>query len=110
MSELQITVSIIFISLGIFFMLVGSVGVIRLPDFFSRTHAISKSDTLGVMFVIGGLIIYEGFTITSLKLALIVLFIMLANPIGTHALARSAIEKGIKPFLHEDPDGKEDKQ
>lgn len=102
MTEIQIIISILFISLGILFMLVGSIGIIRLPDFYSRTHSTSKSDTLGIIFVILGLVIYEGFTQSSFKLILVVLFIALSNPIGTHALARAAMKKGLSPFLSDD--------
>ncbi|MGF1669315.1 MAG: monovalent cation/H(+) antiporter subunit G [Balneolaceae bacterium] len=96
----QSILSIILISLGIFFMFVGSVGIVSLPDFYSRTHAVSKSDTLGVMFVVLGLIVFEGFTMNSLKLLFIVIFILLANPIGSHALARAAMLSGLKPKLN----------
>ena len=99
MNDAQSIASIVLVSAGIFFMLVGSVGIIRLPDFFSRTHAVSKSDTLGMLLAIIGIIIYEGFTLSSLKLALVVVFIALANPIGTHALGRAAFRKGVKPVL-----------
>ncbi len=97
---IQITFSVLFIILGIAFILMGSIGIIRLPDFYSRSHAASKSDTLGILFVIGGLIIYEGFTQSSLKLLFIIIFIWLSNPIGSHALARAALKKGIKPILY----------
>ncbi|WP_069130799.1 monovalent cation/H(+) antiporter subunit G [Rhodohalobacter halophilus] len=107
MLEAQSIITILFVSLGIIFMLVGSIGILRLPDFYSRSHAVSKSDTLGVVFVIVGLIIYEGFTLSSGKLFLIVLFIALSNPIGTHALARAALKKGLKPLLHDDKKGGE---
>lgn len=102
MTEIQIIFSILFVSLGILFMLVGSIGILRLPDFYSRTHSVSKSDTLGIIFVILGLVIYEGFTQSSFKLILIVLFIALSNPIGTHALARAAMKKGLSPFFSDD--------
>ncbi|MEX0994845.1 MAG: monovalent cation/H(+) antiporter subunit G, partial [Balneolaceae bacterium] len=92
--------SILLIVAGVFFMLVGSVGLLRLPDFYSRTHAVSKSDTLGIVLVISGLMIYEGLTVNSFKLSFIVLFVALSNPIGTHALARAAYKRGIKPFLN----------
>ena len=105
MLEVQSIISILFVTLGIVFMLMGSIGILRLPDFYSRTHAVSKSDTLGVFFVIIGLIVYEGFTLSSGKLFLIVLFIALSNPIGTHALARAALKKGLKPLLHDDKKG-----
>ncbi|MCB1165949.1 MAG: monovalent cation/H(+) antiporter subunit G [Leptospiraceae bacterium] len=99
MNEIQSIVSVILVVTGIFFMLVGSIGIVRLPDFFARTHAVSKSDTLGMLLAIIGLIVYEGLTLSSLKLALIVVFIALANPIGTHALGRAAFRRGIKPVL-----------
>lgn len=92
-------ISIILIALGIFFMLVGSVGILRLPDYYARTHAISMSDTLGILFVIGGLIIFEGMTLSSLKLLFIVIFVLLANPIGSHALSRAAYKSGLMPWL-----------
>jgi len=92
-------ISVIFITFGIIFMLVGSLGILRLPDFYARTHAVSKSDTLGIIFVILGLVIYEGFTQSGLKLVLIVIFIALSNPVGTHALARAALKKGLKPLF-----------
>lgn len=100
--DIQNILTIILVIVGIAFILVGSIGILRLPDFFTRTHAVSKSDTLGIIFVISGMIIYEGLTLSSLKLVLIILFIALANPIGSHALAKAAIKKGLKPTLEED--------
>lgn len=102
MMEMQNIISILFVTMGIIFMLVGSIGIVRLPDFYSRTHAVSKSDTLGIIFVILGLVIYEGITQSSFKLLLVVLFIALSNPVGTHALARAAIKKGLNPFFSDD--------
>ena len=100
--EIQNILTVVLVILGIAFILVGSIGILRLPDFFTRTHAVSKSDTLGIIFVISGMVIYEGFTLSSLKLILIILFIALANPIGSHALAKAAIKKGLKPTLEKD--------
>lgn len=85
-------------------MLAGSLGIVRLPDFYSRSHAAGTSDTLGVILIILGLVVYEGFTQTSIKLLLISLFIALANPIGTHALTRAAYKKGKKPLLKKNND------
>lgn len=97
MSEVQTVFTVLFIISGIFFLMAGSIGIVRLPDFYSRTHATSKSDTLGLMLVILGLIVYEGWHLNSIKLFLILLFIILSNPIGSHALARAAYQTGIKP-------------
>lgn len=99
MIDIQQILVIIFVLSGIFFMTVGSIGILRLPDFVARTHAISKSDTLGIILVIIGLIIHEGFGFTSAKLFLVVLFIALANPIGSHAMVLAAIKRGIKPIV-----------
>lgn len=86
------------IAMGISFMLLGSIGVLRLPDFFSRTHAASKVDTVGIVVVVTGIAALEGFTLTAGKVLLAALFILLTNPVSTHALARAALHKGIKPW------------
>jgi multicomponent Na+:H+ antiporter subunit G len=99
MTILQNVLSVFLICLGIFFMLVGSIGILRLPDFYSRTHAVSMSDALGISSVMLGLIVHEGFTHSSLKLLLIVLFVALSNPIGSHALSRAAFKRKVKPLL-----------
>jgi multicomponent Na+:H+ antiporter subunit G len=99
MTLLQNILSVLLVCMGIFFMLVGSIGILRLPDFYSRTHAVSMSDALGISSVMMGLIVYEGFTQSSLKLLLIILFVALSNPIGSHALSRAAYIKKVKPLL-----------
>ncbi len=99
MSEIRDILTVIFVVSGIFFLFIGSYGLIRLPGFYSRTHSTSKSDTLGLLLVITGLIIYEGWHLNSAKLFLILLFIALSNPIGAHALARAAYETGLKPLF-----------
>ncbi len=98
---------IVIVSTGAFFLMIGSIGLIRLPDFFSRSHATGKSDTLGIMLVILGLMLFEGFTLNSLKLLLIVGFVGLTNPTASHALARAAFHFGKKPrFIKNGKTGK----
>lgn len=104
MIEIQSVISIVLVIAGIAFILLGSIGILRLPDFYSRIHAVSTSDTIGLILVILGMIAYQGFTQSSLKLLLILLFISLSNPIGSHALARAAFKKGLKPFINEKPE------
>ena len=89
--------SIFFLFLGCFFILSGSIGLIKLPDVFSRIHAAGLIDTLGTGFVILALIIYSGFSLVSLKLFLIPLFILLTSPISSHAISLFAYESGHKP-------------
>jgi len=100
-------VGIIVIGFGIFFLLVGSIGLLRLPDFYSRAHATGKSDTLGIMLVFLGLIIIEGFTLNSAKLLLILVFIGLTNPAATNAIMRAAYRFRLKPWFKDD---KEERQ
>lgn len=88
--EVQYLLAIIFISFGAFFLLIGSIGLVRLPDFYSRTHATGKADTLGIMLVITGLIITQGISVNSAKLLMIIVFVGLTNPTATNALSRAA--------------------
>ncbi len=87
---------------GAFFLFIGSIGLIRLPDFYSRNHATGKSDTLGIMLILFGLILIEGLSLNSAKLTFILIFVFLTNPTGTHALANAAWHYGLKPWFREE--------
>ncbi len=89
------------LAVGFFFILAGVIGILRLPDFYSRLHAMGKCDTLGVSLMITGLVLLEGATLHGLKILLIVVFIALANPTATHALGRAAIKAGLVPWTRE---------
>lgn len=73
-----------------FFFLVGTLGLIRLPDVFSRMHATTKSDTLGAGLALLALIVYRGFDAVSLKLLLVLVFILVTNPVAAHIIAKAA--------------------
>ena len=64
-------IAAVFMILGFFFVMVASIGVLRLPDFYTRMHASGKSETLGLMLTLIGLAIYNGFNLISLKILLI---------------------------------------
>lgn len=96
---LQTVVAIALILGGAFVMLVGSIGINRLPDFYSRTHAAANVDTLGILLFVGGLVVHEGLTLNSAKLALIVMFLVLTSPVASHALARRALVEGLVPWF-----------
>ncbi len=102
--------SILLISAGAFFLLIGSIGLIRLPDFYSRSHATGKADTLGVMLVLTGLIVYSGWNLNSAKMMIILAFVALTNPTATHALARAAFLFGVKPRFKTVLDIKKDRK
>ena len=82
---------------GALLMIVGAIGLIRMPDVFTRLHAASVSDTLGVSLVLIGLMFYGGFTLVTVKLVFIVLFLAFIGPVATHAVARAALQAGVKP-------------
>lgn len=90
--------SLAFISLGIFFLIVAAVGTLRLPDFYTRAHALSVTDTLASFLILFGLVFHFGFSIITLKLIFIVVFINVANPTITHVLFRAALRSGLKPW------------
>jgi multicomponent Na+:H+ antiporter subunit G len=77
--------------------ILGGIGLLRFPDFYTRLHAAGMTDTLCALMIIGGLILQAGFTLLSLKLALILLFLLFTSPTASHALARAALSDGHKP-------------
>ena len=92
------------VAAGVIALLVGALGLIRLPDLYSRTHAVGMMDTAGVGFIILGLIIHEGFTLVSVKLALVGGFLFFTSPIATHAVAQLAHRSGLKPVTDDSPE------
>lgn len=84
---------------GVIFVLAGALGVIRLPDFYTRMHAAGVTDTLGAELIVLGLILQNGFSMVSAKLALLGLFVFLTSPTATHAVANAAYKAGLKPRL-----------
>lgn len=84
---------------GSFFVLVGGVGLLRFPDFFTRLHAVGVTDTLGSWLVLGGLMMQSGFSQTTLKLALIGVIFLFTSPTGSHALAKAALHGGARPLI-----------
>jgi len=93
------------IAVGVIALVTGSLGLIRLPDLFSRTHAVGMMDTAGVGFIILGLIIHEGFTLISVKLAFVGIFLFFTSPIATHAVAQVAYRSGLKPVTDDGDEG-----
>lgn len=83
---------------GVFFMFVTAVGLLRLPDFYSRLHAASKTETLGMVLVMLGLGLHEGMSLVTVKLMMASIFILLASPTSAHLLARAAARLGQQPW------------
>ncbi len=97
--------AVLFMIGGLFFFTTATIGLLRFPDFFTRLHATGKGDTLAVLLFLVGFSFYEGFTLTSLKIIFIAVFMFLAQPTATHALSRAGLRCGVKPWMK-----KEDKK
>jgi len=91
-----------FFIVGSAFLLIGAIGIIRLPDIFSRMHGAGIIDTMGTAMLFSGMLLQAGLTIVSIKLFLILLFLMFTSPTSTHALARAALDAGLKPLVGND--------
>lgn len=83
---------------GLFFMVVGAVGVLRMPDVYTRLHAAGMTDTMGAGLILIGLTFQAGPTLVAVRLMLVWAFLLFTNPISTHALARAALSGGVRPF------------
>lgn len=91
------TVSLLLLAGGSFFLLVGGIGLLRMPDFFTRLHAAGVTDTGGAALMLIGLMFYGGFTLVTIKLVLILFFLLFTSPTACHALARAALHGGLGP-------------
>jgi multicomponent Na+:H+ antiporter subunit G len=89
----------IFLLTGSFFSIVGGIGIVRLPEFFSRLHGGGITDTLGAGLIMSGLLIQGGLSLTTVKLLMILFFLTVTSPTSCHALAKSALTQGLKPVL-----------
>ena len=89
----------IFLISGSFFAIVGGIGIIRLPEFFSRLHGGGITDTLGAGLIVVGLLFQSGLALTTIKLLMILFFLLVTSPTSCHALAKSALVQGLKPEL-----------
>jgi multicomponent Na+:H+ antiporter subunit G len=97
------TLVTVLLGAGVFFTLVGSIGLLRFPDFYTRLHATGKCDTLGAGLIILGAVIYHFFQypetfLVPAKLAFLVFFIFIANPTATHAIMKAAYKTGVEPW------------
>ncbi len=90
-------ISWLFLLSGSFFCLTGAVGLLRFPEFFSRIHAASLTDTLGASLILIGLMFQAGWGLALPKLILILIFSLLAGTTASHAMAKAALKSGLRP-------------
>lgn len=85
---------------GVFFIVVSAIGINRMPDVFTRLHAVSVGDTFGAGLMLLGMMVVAGFSLVTAKLLLLLLFMWFMGPVATHAIARAALQAGERPLLH----------
>jgi multicomponent Na+:H+ antiporter subunit G len=88
-----------FLVAGAIFCVIGAIGLIRMPDFYTRMHAASVTDTLGAGLILLGLMLQAGFTLITAKLLIVGVLILFTSPTAAHALARAAFLRGVAPML-----------
>lgn len=84
---------------GGFFVVVGGIGVLRMPDMYTRVHAASVTETLGTMLVLTGLMLHSGWELATFKLFAILIFLLFTAPVASYAMANAALLGGLKPQL-----------
>lgn len=89
---------------GVFFAIVSGVGMWRMPDFYTRMHAAGIIDTMGAGLILLGLMLQGGWTLITVKLVMILIFLWLTSPTACHALVQAALADPVnpRPLLHQD--------
>jgi multicomponent Na+:H+ antiporter subunit G len=85
------------LSAGGIFILIGGIGVVRMPGFYTRMHAASLTDSIGTILILVGIMLQAGTSLATIKLMAILVFMLLTGPTATYALANAALMSGMKP-------------
>jgi multicomponent Na+:H+ antiporter subunit G len=88
----------VLIGSGVFFVIVGAIGLIRMPDIYTRLHAAGMTDSIGAGCILVALALQSGLTLVTVRLLLVWAFLLLTSPVGTHALARAARAGHVEPY------------
>ena len=90
------------IGAGSLFLLIGGIGILRFPDFYSRIHPAGITDTMGAWLVLAGLMFAAPNWMVVVKLVMLLLFLAITSPLAGHALAKAAYLRGLRPMLGHD--------
>jgi multicomponent Na+:H+ antiporter subunit G len=90
--------SVALLAVGLFFTIVAVIGLVRMPDLYTRAHATSKTDTLGTVLTLAGVALAFEAAVPRVKLLLLAAFLLITNPTATHAITRAAHDLGIDPW------------
>lgn len=101
--------TVVFVLIGCFFLLVVTVGIFRLPDAFSRLHLTSKSDPIGTVSILVAVAIYGGWSSDILRLIAIGALLVITSVTSSHAIGRSALKKRVAVTSQDPTPGSEEK-
>lgn len=90
--------SMILVGVGLFFFLAGTVGLLRFPDVFTRLHALTKADNLGLGLILAGLAVKSGSPVVMVKMAFVWVATMLGSSAAGYLVARRALRNGMVPW------------
>ncbi|MEH6472138.1 MAG: monovalent cation/H(+) antiporter subunit G [Halopseudomonas sp.] len=102
MSDAIALISGLCFAVGGFLCITGGVGLLRFPDFFSRIHAAGVTETLAAPLLLGGVMLQLGWSQDSFKLLLVMVFVLATNPTAAHAMAKAALDGGLRPQVEHD--------
>lgn len=109
MAMLADIASWLFLIPGCALLVIGALGILRLPDVFARVHAAGIIDTLGIGLIVLGLAFQAGWTLLAVKLLFVLAFVFFTSPTTTHALVRAALDGGVHPIVRDDQGGESSK-
>jgi multicomponent Na+:H+ antiporter subunit G len=93
-NEINDWIAAVFVLIGLFFFVLGAVGIVRMPDTYHRLHAATKCSTLGIIGLLAGVIFHLGTGAVDAKVVLVIVFAFVAGPVGSHMLAKAALRVG----------------
>ena len=94
-------VVLVLVAGGVFFAVVAAVGLVRLPDLYTRAHGTSKSETLGAVLALAAVALAFDGSLSTLKTVFLLVFMFLTNPTAAHAIVRAAADQGIEPWTRD---------
>ena len=94
----MVVLASVFIFLGLVFLPIAAIGMVRLPDVYTRSHAVGLTDTWGAFFMLLGLALYQGFSLNAVKILVVPILLLFLGTVISHATVRSALRSGLKPW------------
>ncbi|MEL7543839.1 MAG: monovalent cation/H(+) antiporter subunit G [Pseudomonadota bacterium] len=101
MAEVLSWISAVMVGAGAIVVVIGALGLVRMPDVFTRMHASGMIETMGATLMLGGMALTSGLSLVTLKLLVLWVLFIFTGPVAGHALARAALYAGVRPYLRD---------